>query len=100
MAVVILAGWHYGVGLRGLGYYFWGCIWVLRISVHITLSANCLFSLFIFFETRLLPVGVIILLWGSQPERLLALEYILVYRLCSGVPFFLGVLYLGGVGRG
>lgn len=95
--LVLVSGWHYGLAFHKLGPHFWVCLWGLTVSVQMALSANCFLYLFVFFEARLLPVGVIILLWGRQPERVKAFEYIAVYSLCRGAPFFVGVEYISRV---
>nr|AQQ79854.1 NADH dehydrogenase subunit 4 [Pinctada imbricata] len=95
MAVVLISGWGYGLKAHKLGRHFWCCLWGLTVSVQMALSANFFLCFFVFFEASLLPVGVMILLWGSQPERTKAFEYMVVYSLCSGGPFFVGVEYVG-----
>ncbi len=59
------------------------------------LSSRFLF-LFISFEFCLFPVIFIILVWGSQPERLSSIYYFLCYSLISSFPFIVFLrLFIG-----
>nr|AQN67798.1 NADH dehydrogenase subunit 4 [Pinctada albina] len=100
MLVVVISGWRYSLSSCGLGQHFILCLWGLTVCVQMALSANSFFYLFVFFEASLFPVGVMILLWGNQPERTKAFEFMLVYALCSGVPFFVGVTYVSNISLG
>ena len=57
--------------------------------------ANSLLSFYFFFELSLLPISVIILGWGYQPERLPAAFALLLYTIASSLPLLLLVLATG-----
>lgn len=60
------------------------------------------FLLYFFFECSLVPLIVLILGWGYQPERLQAAGYILVYTVCGSLPFLVMLVrgyYQDGVMR-
>lgn len=50
---------------------------------------------FVFCEIRLIPISLIILGWGYQPERSLAFMYIFMYTFCSAIPLLLILLTIG-----
>ena len=46
-----------------------------------------LFRFYIFFELSLIPIFIIILGWGSQPDRLDAGYYLFIYTVLASLPF-------------
>lgn len=56
--------------------------------------ANSLFMFYIFFEMRLVPILLIILFWGNQPERLQAGLYLLIYTGLLSLPYIILVLLI------
>lgn len=50
-----------------------------------------LFLFFFFFERVLIPVLLLILMWGYQPERLQAGTYIVLYTSLGSFPFLFGI---------
>lgn len=70
----------------------------LTISIIIVLtlafsSTNLLFFYFI-FETSLIPIFLIILTWGYQPERLQAAFYLLIYTIVASLPLLINILFI------
>lgn len=53
-----------------------------------------LISFYLFFEIRLIPIFLMILGWGAQPERLQAGIYILIYTLFASLPFLIILLLI------
>jgi len=51
---------------------------------------------YIFFEASLIPIFIIILGWGYQPERLRAGVYLVVYIVLASLPLLAIVLALSG----
>lgn len=47
------------------------------------------------FELRLLPIFVIILFWGGQPERLRAGMYFIIYTIVFSVPLLVMIVRIG-----
>lgn len=54
-----------------------------------------IFLFYFAFEAALLPISIMILGWGYQPERLSSFFYIFIYTVISSIPFLalLGVFY-------
>lgn len=65
---------------------------VLRFTV------KRLLEFYYFFEAVLLPIFLLIMGWGYQPERLTASLYILFYTLTASLPLLLAVLILSLTG--
>lgn len=64
---------------------------ILGSCVVLVFSFLCsnFFSFFYFFECSLVPIIFLILNWGVQPERLLAVKYISLYMFLGSVPLWL-----------
>ena len=48
---------------------------------------------YVFFELRIIPILVIIIKWGLNPERLKAGMYIIIYTLIGSIPLILGIVF-------
>ena len=48
---------------------------------------------FVFFEISIVPMFFIVVFYGVQPERLLSLNYMMIYTLVGVIPFFLGLFF-------
>nr|YP_010586506.1 NADH dehydrogenase subunit 4 [Pseudopotamorites peniculus]UZZ44307.1 NADH dehydrogenase subunit 4 [Pseudopotamorites peniculus] len=70
----------------------------LLLMLICTFSTVNLFMFYLFFEGSLVPVLLLILGWGAQPERLQAGFYLLFYTMVVSLPLLLGIFYLLGVG--
>jgi hypothetical protein len=53
-----------------------------------------LLSLYIFFESKLIPTLFLILGWGYQPERVQAGIYLLFYNLLASISLLVGILFV------
>jgi len=49
---------------------------------------------YIFFEVRLIPIFILIMGWGYQPERINASMYILIYTIFASLPLLIILFYL------
>jgi len=49
---------------------------------------------YFFFEASILPVFVLIISWGYQPERLLASFYLIFYTVSVSLPLFLLIVFI------
>jgi NADH-ubiquinone oxidoreductase chain 4 len=58
----------------------------------ITFKISNLLYFYIFFEAGLIPIFLLILGWGYQPERLQAGVYMLFYTLFASLPLLLIIL--------
>nr|YP_010586636.1 NADH dehydrogenase subunit 4 [Uenoa lobata]UZZ44450.1 NADH dehydrogenase subunit 4 [Uenoa lobata] len=73
--------------------YFLFNILFLLIMLILTFSSMDLFMFYLFFESSLIPVMLLILGWGGQPERLQALIYLLFYTLFASLPMLGGIFF-------
>jgi NADH:ubiquinone oxidoreductase subunit 4 (subunit M) len=68
---------------------------VTHLSMLLILTASFFFKkiilFYVFFEISLLPISVMIIAWGYQPERLIAFIYILMYTIRGSLPLFMSL---------
>nr|YP_009919086.1 NADH dehydrogenase subunit 4 [Phryganea bipunctata]QMP96679.1 NADH dehydrogenase subunit 4 [Phryganea bipunctata] len=67
---------------------------MLLLLLVCTFSSMNLFMFYLFFEGSLIPILILILGWGVQPERLMAGMYLLFYTLFVSLPMLMGIFYL------
>nr|YP_010528118.1 NADH dehydrogenase subunit 4 [Rhyzodiastes puetzi]UXW64220.1 NADH dehydrogenase subunit 4 [Rhyzodiastes puetzi] len=67
---------------------------LLLLMLILSFSVMDLIMFYIFFEVSLVPMLILILGWGYQPERLQAGIYLLFYTLFASLPLLMGALYL------
>nr|UJG45418.1 NADH dehydrogenase subunit 4 [Agrypnia pagetana] len=67
---------------------------ILMFLLVCTFSSMNLFMFYLFFESSLIPILILILGWGAQPERLMAGMYLLFYTLFASLPMLMGIFYL------
>lgn len=63
----------------------------------LTFRTGDLLSFYIFFEGSLIPIYLLIVGWGYQPERLQAGIYLLLYTIFASLPLLVSVLYTGSL---
>nr|YP_010852985.1 NADH dehydrogenase subunit 4 [Tagiades japetus]WGM81164.1 NADH dehydrogenase subunit 4 [Tagiades japetus] len=66
----------------------------LMMMLYMTFSVLDLFLFYLFFEGSLIPVLLLIVGWGYQPERIQAGLYLLFYTLFVSLPLLLGIFYI------
>lgn len=64
----------------------------LLIILIICFSINNLLLFYIIFEGSLIPTLILIILWGSQPERKIAGLYIIIYTVTASLPLLIIIL--------
>nr|APX39202.1 NADH dehydrogenase subunit 4 [Crepidodera aurata] len=67
---------------------------LLLLSLFLTFSSMNFFIFYLFFEVSLIPILILIVGWGYQPERLEAGIYLLFYTLLMSLPMMVMVFYL------
>lgn len=72
-------------------YLLW---WNLTVITFIRFYTVSLFKFYIFFELRLVPILVIIISFGRQPERLSAGTYLLFYTTRISIPYIAILVFL------
>nr|YP_010294905.1 NADH dehydrogenase subunit 4 [Oiceoptoma thoracicum]UMO90843.1 NADH dehydrogenase subunit 4 [Oiceoptoma thoracicum] len=65
----------------------------LMISLYCAFGSMNLFIFYLFFEMSLIPVLVLIIGWGYQPERIQAGSYLLFYTLFASLPMLICIFY-------
>lgn len=61
------------------------------------LLTDCLFTFYVMFELSLIPTFYIVLIGGSQPERMRAVFYFVFYTVFASLPLLVIVCILKGV---
>nr|WIL79908.1 NADH dehydrogenase subunit 4 [Opilo sinensis] len=67
---------------------------ILMMALYLTFSSMNLFIFYFFFEVSLIPVLLMILGWGYQPERIQAGVYLMFYTLFASLPMMISIFYL------
>nr|YP_010535852.1 NADH dehydrogenase subunit 4 [Spinolyprops cribricollis]UYB79064.1 NADH dehydrogenase subunit 4 [Spinolyprops cribricollis] len=67
---------------------------ILTISLILTFSFLNLFLFYLFFEVSLIPIFILVVGWGYQPERMQAGFYLLIYTLMASLPMMISLFYL------
>ncbi len=66
----------------------------ILVPLCLRFSTSSLLGFYVFFETSLIPIFILILTLGYQPERLLASIIIFFYTLISSFPLLASLLYI------
>lgn len=69
-------------------------IWFIMLILLFTFSASNILLFYIIFETILIPTLLIITKSGTQPERLQAGIYLLIYTILASLPLLIGILFI------
>lgn len=89
--LIILARWNiFTRNNKARSFYFW-CSFLILILI-VSFSINRALFFYFSFEASLIPIMVIILGWGYQPERLQARVYIILYTVAASLPLLLTLL--------
>nr|YP_010586519.1 NADH dehydrogenase subunit 4 [Pseudostenophylax fumosus]UZZ44320.1 NADH dehydrogenase subunit 4 [Pseudostenophylax fumosus] len=83
---IYLKGFHLSLFIMNISF--------LLLMLICTFSTMNLFMFYLFFEGSLVPVLLLILGWGAQPERLQAGFYLLFYTMVVSLPLLMGIFYL------
>nr|AYW52358.1 NADH dehydrogenase subunit 4 [Erotylinae sp. 2 ACP-2013] len=67
---------------------------ILMMSLMITFISMNLFIFYLFFEVSLIPILILIIGWGYQPERIEAGMYLLFYTLLVSLPMMIYIFNL------
>ena len=66
---------------------------LLLVQLQLTFTAIDIFTFFLAFESLLIPMIIMIALWGSKNNRQ-ANNYLIFYTMVSAIPMLLSILYL------
>nr|UEP13606.1 NADH dehydrogenase subunit 4 [Betasyrphus serarius] len=67
---------------------------ILLLMLLLTFSSMNIFLFYLFFECSLVPILLMVLGWGYQPERLQAGMYLLFYTLLVSLPMLVAIFYI------
>nr|YP_009227922.1 NADH dehydrogenase subunit 4 [Tetraclitella divisa]AII19596.1 NADH dehydrogenase subunit 4 [Tetraclitella divisa] len=67
----------------------------MMVLLFLTFGSLDLLSFYIFFEGSLIPIYLLIVGWGYQPERLQAGVYLLLYTIFASLPLLVSIMVLG-----
>jgi len=67
---------------------------ILLLSLMFSFTAPGSLQFYIYFEWSLIPIFIIIMGWGYQPERMKARLFILFYTLAASLPLLMTLLFL------
>ena len=66
---------------------------LLLVQLQGTFTAGSLLGFFVFFESLLIPMLIMIVIWGSKNNRQ-ASNYLVFYTMFSAIPMFLAIVYI------
>lgn len=73
------------------------CVLIIITLVYTFRTSNILIF-YILFEATLVPIFLLVIGWGYQPERVKASYYLLFYTLTASLPLLLGVFFVSEYG--
>lgn len=68
---------------------------LLSIAVLLAIKTKSLLIFYIFFELRVVPITLIVFLFGYQPEKLQASLFLLIYTVVRSLPLLLFIVICG-----
>lgn len=89
--ICILSSWE---SVKHLTKEFLISLLVLESLLIIVFLVLDLISFYIFFESTLIPMLLIIAVWGSRKEKIQAAYYLFIYTLIGSVLMLLGIFYI------
>nr|YP_010424182.1 NADH dehydrogenase subunit 4 [Daphnia tibetana]USH58532.1 NADH dehydrogenase subunit 4 [Daphnia tibetana] len=73
---------------------FTGLILLMLVFLTLSFSTSNLLMFYIAFESTLIPIFMMIMGWGYQPERSVASYFLLFYTLTASLPMLLVILWI------
>ncbi len=90
--ILLSRGYIYSSNLYS--FFFQLLNYFMLLFLLVSFGSSDFFLFYIFFESRLIPIFLMIIGWGYQPERIRASLYLLFYTLAASLPLLLGVFWL------
>nr|ASV72580.1 NADH dehydrogenase subunit 4 [Arisubathynella cheongmiensis] len=75
-------------------YTFYFLVSSLNLMLIISFSMDNLILFYLWFESSLIPIYLMIIGWGYQPERMSASLYLLFYTLVGSMPLLISILMI------
>ena len=67
---------------------------LLELLLILTFSVLNIFLFYIFFECILIPIYLIIVIWGSREKKIRASYLLFFYTVCCSLPFLISIFYI------
>nr|YP_010872975.1 NADH dehydrogenase subunit 4 [Charinus carajas]WGV34169.1 NADH dehydrogenase subunit 4 [Charinus carajas]WGV34182.1 NADH dehydrogenase subunit 4 [Charinus carajas]WGV34195.1 NADH dehydrogenase subunit 4 [Charinus carajas] len=93
--LMVVASVSGGLSSGGKGSYM-SMMLILCVCLVLSFGFMDFFGFYLFFEAALVPIFIMIVGWGYQPERLMAGVYMMFYTLLASLPLLIGVMSLYG----
>lgn len=90
--IIILMYWRGGI-LKSFKWIYLFLLWIIFFSLMICFKRNNFFLFYLRFEFVVVPVFLMIVLFGYRIDRVLASLYMFMYTLFTSLPFLLFLLY-------
>nr|YP_007183165.1 NADH dehydrogenase subunit 4 [Macracanthorhynchus hirudinaceus]CCA94497.2 NADH Dehydrogenase subunit 4 [Macracanthorhynchus hirudinaceus] len=74
--------------------FMWGCGAVMVVALLVLFISASYLIFYLMYEITVLLLVVMVALWGSNPERLVSLIYLVVYMLGFSMPMFFVLMYV------
>ena len=68
------------------------CLYSTTLILYLTFTTSNLLLFYIYFERSIIPLFLIIGIWGSRKEKVRAGYYFLIYTIAGSLPLFLTIL--------
>nr|YP_001936270.1 NADH dehydrogenase subunit 4 [Aphrocallistes vastus]ABR58843.1 NADH dehydrogenase subunit 4 [Aphrocallistes vastus] len=68
------------------------CLMIIRTILFSAFTTTNLLIFYILFESSIIPLIIIIGIWGSRKEKIRAIYYFLIYTIIGSLPLFLSIL--------
>lgn len=101
ISLVVISMWVGGLSYACTFMYKMKFERFFRVSLFVLIVVSVIFFMvgnwlliYFFFESSLIPILVLILGWGYQPERLQAARFMLIYTVRASLPLLVVLVYL------
>lgn len=74
-------------------YVFLALVMAMIVCLTLSFRTSNVLIFYILFERTLMPIFVLIMGWGYQPERVTASFFLLFYTIAASLPLLLAILY-------
>lgn len=82
------------LSLRGVFSSYWVLVTILSFLLVQCFIVNSIAMFYVLFERTLVPMVIIIAIWGQQPERIPAIQYISGYTVGASFPLLLVIVHI------
>lgn len=82
-----------GLKIKGFKEFYF-IVRSLCLILVVVFSCSRIFVFYIFFEFSLIPITVIVLGWGYQPERVQARNYLVLYTVGASLPLLVSISFI------